>query len=117
MTSAKVKAADFESAEGERAAAPVPAMTARVLTLGDIAEDHQTLQALKREVEEMRAILATFGRRGMTVKQAAEAEGVSEKTIRRQIDAGELQHRRHGSRIVVYLARQSALRISSDDGS
>lgn len=69
------------------------------------------LQGLPAQMAEMRERityledrLAIAERSPLTVAQAAQALGVTEKTVRRQIAAGKIQHRRTGSRVSVYLA-------------
>ena len=89
-------------------------------TLADLEDMPSMFAKLKLEVDEIRAELIKSQGQGMTVAQAAVALACSEKTVRRRIASGELQHRRigpSGSRVVVYLDRQSALRISSGNGT
>lgn len=65
--------------------------------LPDVVED------LQRRVAELEGRLTVAERKPVTVAAAAAALGVSTKTIRRRIAAGEIQHARTGSRVVVYL--------------
>jgi excisionase family DNA binding protein len=73
-----------------------------LVDLAQLAELPGMVQALQDRVRELESRLVVAERRPMTVKQAAAALGVSEKTVRRQCDAGKLPHRRIGSRITVY---------------
>jgi excisionase family DNA binding protein len=74
-----------------------------LVDLAQLAELPGIVQTLLERVRELESRLVVAERRPMTVKQAAAALGVSEKTVRRQIDAGKLQHQRTGARVVVYL--------------
>ena len=65
--------------------------------LPDIVED------LQRRVTELEGRLTVAERKPLSVADAAAALGVSTKTIRRRIAAGEIQHARTGARVVVYL--------------
>lgn len=59
---------------------------------------------LQERVAELEDRLVVAERRPLTVAQAAEALGVAQRTIRRRIRAGTIQHRRTGRRVAVYLS-------------
>jgi len=61
------------------------------------------VQDLQRRVAELEGRLTVAERKPLSVVDAAAALGVSTKTIRRRIAAGEIQHARTGARVVVYL--------------
>jgi excisionase family DNA binding protein len=61
------------------------------------------VQQLQARVEGLEQRLTVAERRPYSVADAARALGVSEKTIRRRIAMGKIQHQRTGARVVVYL--------------
>jgi excisionase family DNA binding protein len=63
----------------------------------------EVVEQLQTRISELEERLTLAERRPYSVAQAAKALGVCEKTVRRRIDAGELQHQRTGARVVVYL--------------
>ncbi|MEO8214951.1 MAG: excisionase family DNA-binding protein [Myxococcales bacterium] len=66
------------------------------------ANDNGSLRAL---VLELQVRVARLEARPLTVAQAAEQLGVTQKTIRRRIEAGTLASSRTGRRVVVHLDR------------
>lgn len=72
---------------------------AQLATLPSVVDELQT------RIEQLELRITVAERRPYAVAEAAKALGVSQKTIRRRIERGEIQHQRTGSRIVVYLPR------------
>jgi excisionase family DNA binding protein len=75
------------------------------IDLAQLAALPDVVDQLQERIEELEQRLTVAERRPFAVAEAAKALGVSEKTIRRRIERGEIQHQRTGSRIVVYLPR------------
>ena len=71
--------------------------------LAQLAALPEVVEELQTRISELEERLTLAERRPYSVAQAAKALGVCEKTVRRRIDAGELQHQRTGARVVVYL--------------
>lgn len=71
--------------------------------LAQLAALPEVVEQLQTRISELEERLTLAERRPYSVAEAAKALGVCEKTVRRRIDAGELQHQRTGSRVVVYL--------------
>jgi excisionase family DNA binding protein len=71
--------------------------------LAELAALPVVVEQLQTRVRELEQRLTIAERRPFSVAEAAKALGVCQKTVRRRIDAGELQHQRTGTRVVVYL--------------
>jgi excisionase family DNA binding protein len=71
--------------------------------LAQLAALPDVVEQLQNRISELEERLTLAERRPYSVAEAAKALGVCEKTVRRRIDAGELQHQRTGARVVVYL--------------
>ena len=77
-----------------------------VVDLSQLAELPGIVQALQVRVQELERRLVVAERKAYSVNDAAKALGVSAKTVRRRITAGELQHKWTGKRVAVYLDSQ-----------
>lgn len=75
------------------------------IDLAQLATLPSVVDELQARIEQLEVRIAVAERRPYSVADAAKALGVSEKTIRRRIERGEIQHQRTGSRVVVYLPR------------
>jgi excisionase family DNA binding protein len=73
------------------------------IDLAELAQLPSVVAELHARVETLEGRLALAERRPFTVAQAAQALGVSQKTIRRRVADGALKVVRTGSRIAIYL--------------
>ena len=83
--------------------APVPTAEAFATTFGALADLPRVVVELQARIETLEGRLTVAERRPYSVAEAAEALGVSEKTIRRRVVDGGLKVVRTGSRIAIYL--------------
>jgi excisionase family DNA binding protein len=82
-----------------------PSTSPTTIDLGALASLPAVVEQLRARLEELEERLAVAERRPYTVTEAARALGVSEKTIRRRIEAGQIRHAWTGRRVSVYLDR------------
>jgi excisionase family DNA binding protein len=91
----------------------VPTAEAFAATFGALADLPRVVAELQARIETLESRLTVAERRPYTVAQAAEALGVSQKTIRRRVTEGSLKVVRTGSRIAIYLDDPSEDEISA----
>lgn len=77
------------------------------IDLAQLATLPSVVDELQARIQELEVRITVAERRPHSVADAAKALGVSQKTIRRRIERGEIQHQRTGSRVVVYLSHAS----------
>jgi excisionase family DNA binding protein len=71
--------------------------------LAELAALPAVVADLQARICDLEKRLIVVEHRGLSVREAAERRGCCEKTIRRQIEDGEIEHRWTGGRVAVFL--------------